>query len=161
MARTRGASHNFHQDDGVVLGKGGVPIDPTPARIDRKTGQYVSPAAANLNPKMTMDGNTVLTGPGAMPVPAQQPIVGYRATAASISRNMDAWELWHLLDLAFRHTGEIGAGLAVELTLEEWLRLGGDLRRHFLPVRLEPMLPLKARAELEPGADEEAALDAE
>ncbi|MDE2100373.1 MAG: hypothetical protein KGL39_24185 [Patescibacteria group bacterium] len=144
MARTRGISQNFHQDDGIVLGKNGEPISPTPVRIDRKTGTFVSPSAAGLNPPLAMNGNTVLTGPGAMPVSPLLPVVGYRATGATISRDMDGWELWHLLDLAFKHPGELGAGLVIELTEAEWLKLSGDLRRHFMPVRLEPILPLKA-----------------
>lgn len=130
-----------------MLGKGGVPMSPTGAPnappsfdpnakvpLDRQ-GNYVSPAASTLHRPRNLAGNVVLRGPGAEPVAVQPQIVGYRSSAASWSRDMDAWELAKLLDLAFRNPGDLGAGFAVEVSVEEYGRMEGNLRRHFMAVR--------------------------
>lgn len=146
MARTRGMSHKFHQDDGFVSGKGGQPIQATPVhlkpmsvdapvQLDR-TGQYVSPAAQNLVPPRNIPGHYSFHGPGAEPVAPRSQIIGYRAAPATWARDMDGWELGHLLDLAFRHDpGDLGAGFVVEITTDEFNKLPGNLRRHFMAVR--------------------------
>lgn len=152
MARTRNASSTFHQDDGMVLGKDGQPImvdgqpimvNPLAARPDAverapldRAGNYISPAAALQHPPRRLSGGTVLHGPGAEPVPPPLPLVGYRADPHSWSKNMEAWELAMLIDLWFRRPpGELGVGFLIELTVEEYGHLEGNLRRHFLPVR--------------------------
>src|SRR5271165_1979645 len=151
MGRTRGSSTKFHQDDGVLLGKGGVPIpagavttqmtpaaypDGMPIPLDRQ-GAPISPAVAKLAPVQRLSGNVVLQGPGAEPVASQPAITSYRADSKSWGRSMEAWELARLLDLAFRHPGDLGDGFVVNLTPDEYVRLDGNLRRHFMAVRSE------------------------
>lgn len=142
MARTRGASHEFHLDDGVLLGKDGTPI-PTglPAALDRQ-GNYISPAAAHLVQPRNMPGHMVVQGPGTQasaPIPA---IVGYRANAASWARNMEAWELARLLDMAFQNGDSLDDGLMVDVTPEQFNKMEGNLRRHFMPFREVPGEPM-------------------
>jgi hypothetical protein len=142
MSRTRGASATLHDDDGVMLDKFGKPMGPSTGmpmpplleRLDR-AGNPISPAAAVLQPVRALSGNRVLQGPGAEPVPVMPAIVGYRADKASWSKNMEAHELAQLLDLAFRNPGDLGDGFVVNLTPEEYGKLGGDVRRHFMAVR--------------------------
>ena len=151
MGRTRGSSMGFHQDDGVLLGKGGVPIPsravtsdmvPKPVAypdgmrvpLDRQ-GNPVAPVASQLTKVQRISGDTVFHGPGAEAVPAQLPIVGYRSDVKTWARSIDGWELGRLLDLAFRHPGDLGEGLVVNLTPEEYAALDGNLRRHFMAVR--------------------------
>jgi hypothetical protein len=141
MARTRGASQ-FHQDEGVILGKGGVPIAPTiqtfsPPRapLDRQ-GHYISPAASALAAPLALNGETVVEGPGAEPPPSPQEITAYRATAETWARNMEAWELARLLDVAFRHSADdLADGFVITLSPAEYVRLDANLRRHFMAVR--------------------------
>jgi hypothetical protein len=108
---------------------------PAPVAIDRKTGGYVSPAAANLAIPRNMPGNLVLHGPGAEPVPVPPAIVGYRCGPDTWSRNMEGYEVARLVDMAMRTPGEAGDGLTMEITIEEYAKLPGDLRRHFMAVR--------------------------
>ncbi len=153
MARTRGISHQFHQDDGVLLGKDGEPIpvnpNPAPVPLDRD-GNYVSPAVALAEPPRSMSGHAValaepprsmsghavVRGPGAEPLAAPVETIAYRADARSWSRNMEAWELAHLLDLAFRHSpDEMVEGFAVVLPPDVFATLPPDVKRHFVAVR--------------------------
>lgn len=122
MAHTRGASHKFHQDDGVMLDRQGNPI---------------SPAATLLTNQRNIAGHEVLHGPGAEPVPEQMPITAYRADRNSWSQNMEAFELARLIDLAFNggHKKDLVDGFVVTLTPDEYTRLDGNLRRHFMAVR--------------------------
>ena len=116
MARTRNASAAFE------------------VQLDRQ-GNPISPAAAYLQRPQRLSGSTVLPGPGAEPVPPQPPVVGYRADPETWSRNMEAYELALLLDLALRGKGNLGKGLVVEVSEAEFAALPGDVRRHFMPVR--------------------------
>jgi hypothetical protein len=152
MARTRGSSDRFHQDDGILLGKGGVPIPTRPVTsqmlpqpvayepgervpLDRQ-GVPISPAAARLPSQvMSLSGSTVLRGPGAEPVPVASPVTGYRSDRKSWAGNMEPIELAKLIDLAFAGKGELGDGFVVEVTVEEFAKMDGNLRRHFMPVR--------------------------
>ena len=125
-----------------MLGKGGVPMSPVPGqsapppKLDRQ-GNYISPAVAHLQPApRNLAGHVVLRGPGAEPVPAQGAIVGYRADSKSWSRGMDAWDLARLLDLAFRHSADdLADGFVINLSIEEFGKLDGNLRQHFMAVR--------------------------
>lgn len=147
MARTRGSSERFHQDGGVVLGKGGVPISARPnagplshdmdqpAPLDRQ-GNPVSPAAAYLRQPMNISGHTVLRGPGAEPVPVAPTVTGYRANSKSWSRNLESHELAQLIDMLLLGAGD-KRGFVVDVTPEQFATLRGDLRRHFMAVRDE------------------------
>lgn len=134
MSRTRGSSHRFHQDDGVLLGKGGEPIPVPmhqPVRLDRN-GAPISPVVANMQmPIRRLSGHTVLQGPGAEAVPAPPPIVAYRADKASWNKNMQAYELAFLLDMVLKDMG----GLSVEVSQEVFNTMKGDFKQHFMPVR--------------------------
>lgn len=139
MARTRDASKAFHDDDGVVLGKGGVPLSPIPLGYDGrvpldKQGNAISPSAAHLAVVRKMSGDTVVRGPGAEPVPQARQPVAYRSDRTTWSRSMEAFDLAMLLDLALRDPGKLGEGLVVELTPEDYARLSGNMRLHFKPV---------------------------
>ena len=112
MARTRDASARF-----VQLDRQGVPI---------------SPSAAFLKSQPSISGHVVLKGPGAEPVPVPQPIIGYRADSKSWSRNMEAHELAQLVAMVL-------GNFVVNITPEEYAKLSGDVRRHFMAVRgVEP-----------------------
>jgi hypothetical protein len=129
MAHTRGASRKFVPDDGVLLGKGGVPLD--------RNGNPVAPIMADGKrqaPPM-LHGHTVLQGPGAEPPKETAPVVGYRADRKSWSKQMTGWELACLLDMALRKPGDLSEGFTIHLTLEEYAALPGDLRQHFVQVR--------------------------
>lgn len=152
MARTRGTSGIEHRDDGVLLGKGGVPIPTSPVTtqmlpagppqypddatvpLDRG-GNFVSPVAPTVRglTPMRMDGRTVVHGPGAEPPPAPRVAIAYRSNRGSWPRNMEAFELAMLLDLGSRgfSTGE---GFTVEVPPEEHAKLDGNLKRLFVPV---------------------------
>ena len=141
MSRTRGASKTLHDDDGIVLGKGGVPLSPhggPPEHEGRvpldRQGNAVSPSAAYLAPVRKLSGDTVLRGPGAEPAAAPRRPVLYRSDRTSWSRLMDAFDLAQMLDLALRDPGKLGEGLVVEVTPEEHARLSGNMRLHFKPV---------------------------
>lgn len=141
MSRTRGASKTLHDDDGIVLGKGGVPLSHTSGPpehegrvpLDRQ-GNPVSPSAAYLAPVRKLSGDTVIRGPGAEPAPARRMPVMYRSDRASWSRLMEAFDLAMLLDLALRDPGKLGEGLVIEVTPEEHARLSGNMKLHFKPV---------------------------
>ena len=113
MARTRGISEAY---------------------LDRQ-GNPISPSAAYLAKAPRLSGSTVLEGPGAEPVPPPAKIIGYRASPKSWSRDLDAWELAHLLNMALKQPKHLGDGFIIEVTEDEFARLPGDLRRHFMPVR--------------------------
>lgn len=143
MSRTRGSSVRF-MDDGVLTGKGGepLPVSPfvskanaLPPSLD-KHGNFVSPAAAHIDAPKRISGSTVFYGPGAEPVPVMPPIVGYRAEPKTWAKNMEAHELARLIDMLLRQPApELGDGLVVNVSLEEWAKMDGNLRRHFMPVR--------------------------
>lgn len=116
MARTRNASAHYD----VMLDKQGQPI---------------SPSAAYLAKAPNLSGGTVLKGPGAEPAPPPPAYKTFRADRRSWSKNMEAYELALLLDLAFRHPGKLREGFIVDLEEPEYLALSGDVRRHFLGVR--------------------------
>lgn len=132
MARSRGASANFE-------------------RLDR-TGHYVSPAAVFLQKTKNLSGHITLQGPGAEAVPEPLPTLCYRADPKSWSRNMDAYELACLIDMAFRHPEKVGDGLVMTLTEAEYLALNGDMRRHFVRVRGEVKESISAPVEEEGAA---------
>jgi hypothetical protein len=143
MARTRGISERFHQDDGVLLGKNGQPLPVSPfvakpssgpVPLDRQ-GHYVSPAAGSLVRPRNMSGSLVLNGPGAEPLAPPMAVVGYRCAPDTWARDMDAYEVANLIDMMLKHPGDLTDGLTMRITVEEFNRLGGDLRRHFMAVR--------------------------
>lgn len=115
MARTRNASAAFSQLD--------------------SSGNWISPSAGALKKAPSISGHVTIQGPGAEPVPVLPPIVAYRACPKSWSRNMDAYELAILLDMALRGRGDLGKGFVVEVNHEEYAALKGDVRRHFMAVR--------------------------
>lgn len=120
MARTRGASRAY--------------ADTHIAQLDRQ-GNPISPAAAHLNPPLRMNGNAVVHGPGAEPVAPDRLVAGYRCAPDTWARDMDAWELANLLHILLQHSGDLGEGFLIELKEDEFLRLNGNLRRHFMAVR--------------------------
>ena len=114
MARTRNASY---RDDGELLGKGGVPLSQAGVPVPAK-----------------MDGHAVVHGPGAAPAKLT-PITEYRSDITTWARSMDAWTLARLIDLALRRPEDLGNGLSVTVTADEWMTLPADLRMQFMPVR--------------------------
>jgi len=146
MSRTRGVSQNLYDGGGVLTGKGGepIPVSPFVSKANAitpsfdKQGNPVSPAAtvAYQNAPRRIHGATVFHGPGAEPVPVQPRIVGYRAEPKTWSKNMEAYELARLIHMLLRAPpAKMGDGLIVDVSVEEWNHLDGDLRRHFMPVR--------------------------
>lgn len=113
MARTRGADRGqyVYGDAGQLVDKEGKPVDVLPVR----------------NP-LSMDGDT----PGAVieaePLPVTEPVTRYIANQATWQKNMEAFELAKLIELAY---GEF----VVSVDPDEYRRLPSDLRRHFRPVR--------------------------
>lgn len=116
MARTRGSS-------GIA-----------PVALDRQ-GNYVSPAASGMNPPRRIAGDKVFHGPGAEPVPESKLVMGWRCAPDTWSRNMDAFELAHLIDELLKHPGDLGGGLVLEVDAEAYEKMDANLRRHFVPVR--------------------------
>lgn len=111
MARTRGASTAFHQDDGEVLDKWGKTIPPTPVRgaptvVHMDDGELVSPPAATD------------------PVAAMPMAYEWLCDRTTWHRSMEAYEAMILMDL---YTG----GLSVKLSPDDFARLSPDARRHF------------------------------
>jgi len=133
MSRTRGASNKYYLGDGEVTGKGGEVLVATrpapiqPARLDRQ-GNYISPAASQIDAPRNIPANVSFRGPGAEPVPVAAPITGYRCDKNSLARSIEAWDLFQIIDLAM-------GGLKVDVTPEQFQSLPGDVRRHFVSVR--------------------------
>lgn len=120
MSRTRGASKGFSGGDRVALDRQGNPI--SPYADDRRRGL-----------PMSIDGDFVARGPAPITPPVQK-LVAYRADRASWSRNMGAYELACLIDMALREPSSLGDGLVVVVTPEKFATLSGDMRLHFKPV---------------------------
>jgi hypothetical protein len=131
MSRTRGASDNVVQLD--------------------KQGDPISPAAMYLPRPLKMSGGVTLKGPGAEPVPEPPAIAGFRCDMRTVARNMEAFDLFILLDAAFQHCpGLLVNGFIIELTLEQFQALPGDARRHFRPMALNPRTGAGDRMNLQP-----------
>lgn len=146
MSRTRGASQHLYDGNGVLTGKGGepLPVSPFVSKANAivpsfdKQGNAISPAAttAYAHAPHRINGSTVFHGPGAEPVPPQPQIVGYRAEPKTWAKNMEAYELARLIDFLLKQpAGMLGAGLVVDVSVEQWAKMDGDLRRHFMAVR--------------------------
>ena len=146
MSRTRGASQHLYGGDGVLTGKGGepLPVSPFVSKANAivpsfdKQGNPISPAAtaAFANAPVRINGNTVFHGPGAELVPVPPKIVGYRAEPKTWSKNMEAYELARLIHMLLRAPpAKLGDGLIVDISVEDYSKLDGDLRRHFMAVR--------------------------
>ena len=117
MARTRGASTAFHQDDGEVLDKWGKTIPPTrgaPTVLHMDDGELVPPP---VSPE---------------PVQVTAPVAyEWLCDHSTWHRSMDAFEAMMLMDL---YTG----GLSVKLAPESFALLSPDARRHFRRVAKKP-----------------------
>jgi hypothetical protein len=110
MARTRGASGAFHQDDGELLDKDGKPIPTEPVR----------PALIHMD-----DGEI-----GAPPVKAVEPpprplAWDYLCDRTTWARDMGGFEALLILEVA------TGAPLTMTLSRDKWAMLPPDARRHF------------------------------
>jgi len=112
MARTRGSSHAFHQDDGELLDKEGKPI-PTEALRSPEAAL----AALAATPEPTPEE------PPAEPLPAL-----WRCDRTSWSRDMDGFEALHILELLM---GEI----VIEADADRFNTLNPNVRRHFRKVQ--------------------------
>ena len=116
MARTHGASNRFHQDDGVVLGKGGVPIDPTsPIRGIPELHPHGQPGAILEAPAPVVETPE-------HPAPVE---FIYRCDKSTWGRNMDGWQALQLLNVI------MGGELVTEITEDEFSKLPSDVRWHF------------------------------
>jgi hypothetical protein len=118
MARTHGAgSVRFHQDDGVVLGKGGVAIPTTPTRGVPTLHPHAQPIVLHMD-----EGEIVVP-----PKPEAKAAVAYEwhCNSTTWGRNMDGYQALHLLNAIL--DGE----LAVVLSDEQVRKLPSDLRWHF------------------------------
>lgn len=119
----------MHLDDGVMLGKGGVPIAAPVHDINARVpldrqGNAISPAAYTMGRSASLSGDTVLHGPGAEPVPTPPTTVAYRCDQTTIQRNIEAWDLVQIMGM-----GDIRSG--IEINVEKYNTLIGDIRRHF------------------------------
>lgn len=115
MARTRGAAaiagNVMHEDEGVLLGKDGEPINPI-AHSSTWTGVSGQAAFIQTEPVAT---------PVLEPEVPQVPI-RYRCDAGTIGRDIDGWTAFRLLELC------LGGGLSVELTESQYRALSADLK---------------------------------
>ncbi len=101
MARTRGASLGIQRADGELIDKEGKPV-------------HVAGGTAVMEEER--------------PQPSPGP-TRYICNGATLRRDMDAWTLAKLLELAMG-----GAALEISITPEECNRLHPDVRQHFRPV---------------------------
>lgn len=112
MARTRGASNAFHQDDGELVDKEGKPISTAPHRpvgvLHMDDGEIVPPAPKEVAPA---------------PVSVSAALA-FQSDAVSWQRNMEAWEAMRLLSLML-------GGLSITIAPAQWAELPADVRRHF------------------------------
>jgi hypothetical protein len=104
MARTRGASHSFHQDDGVLLDKEGKPVDPFARRDALPAVQSQPVPAAPVEP----------------PKPAR-----YLCDESTWSRSMDAFDAMLLMQVY------LGEKFSVEMDAEKLATLHPNARQHF------------------------------
>lgn len=117
MARTHGATQNaqptsrFHQDDGVLLGKGGVPIPTSPIRGITALNPHGAPVVAEAVAPVV-----------AMPVVPDEFV--WVSDKTTWQRNMDGWVAMQILDAML-------GGIAVTLTDEQARKLPSDCRWHF------------------------------
>lgn len=126
MARTHSAGTIRVQDDGVVLGKGGVPIPTTPTRGVPTLHPHgdALPAA----PVQHMDGGGIVSPP---PQAAVSHV--FLCDKTTWHRNMDGYQAMHLLTLMLPDM------LTVTLTHTDLMKIPADVRLHFrkvaVPVR--------------------------
>jgi hypothetical protein len=122
MARTRNSSRSFMDDGRVALDRQGNPISPAAFELQART-------------PLSMDGAYVPRGPAPQPEPKPRAPVAYRADRSSWTRSMDAYTLACMIDMALKgDPAELGDGLVVTVTPEEFARLSGDMRLHFKAV---------------------------
>lgn len=121
MARTRGTSNVEHDDDGVLVDKEGKPI-PTgstsiwaPAVVKRDMETL---AARFAEP---------VVKPPPVEVEKPRPAV-YRCNGYTIGRNIDAIDMFHLLEMM------LSERLALELDEEKFGLLHANLKQHFRKV---------------------------
>lgn len=118
MARTHGASQNsqptsrFHQDDGIVLGKGGESIPTSPMRGIPALNPHEAPVLVHV------DDGVLAETPR---VPTEFVWVCDKTTW---QRNMDGWVMMHILDAMM-------GPLVATLTDEQARKLPPDCRWHF------------------------------
>lgn len=129
MARTHGASQRFHQDDGVVLGKGGAPIPTTPVRGVATLNPHGAPKPAPA--VQHMDDGEIVPPPGVDVPAAAEPAVSYAwvCDKTTWQRNMDGWQALQLLNVMLKDM--LGSELSATLTQEQMGRLPADTRWHF------------------------------
>lgn len=128
MARTHGAGAvRFHQDDGVVLGKGGVPIPTTPTRGVPSLYPHGQPAAGVRH----MDEGEIVPPPQRVVAAVSAAPVEYewRCDRTTWGRSMDGFQALHLLNAMMQKL--FGKELAVVLTDDEARQLPADTRWHF------------------------------
>lgn len=138
MARTHAAgSVRFHQDDGVVLGKGGVPIPTTPTRGVPTMYPHGQPAIRH------MDDGEIIPSPKieSKPVSTAPTEYEWRCDRTTWGRSMDGFQVMHLLNAMMQEM--FGKELAVILTDEQARKLPSDTRWHFKrQVRTLPREPV-------------------
>lgn len=115
MARTRGSSNVIYDGDAVLTGKGGEPIPVSGAATWTGVSQQPNPdAVAEYHTSIDQS-----------PPVNEFPEV-WRCNTSTVQRNMDARDMFLLLDLI------LGVGsLAIELPAEDYRRLPADLAQHF------------------------------
>lgn len=149
MARTHNAgSLRFHQDDGVVLGKGGVPIPTTPTRGIPTLHPHAQPGAL-----MHMDDGQLVSPPPKPPVAttSEPPQYEWRCDPTTWGRSLDGFQALHLVNAILKKN--LGTELSVVLTDDEARKLPADTRWHFkrqLHVPAKPLAPLVAQVRAEP-----------
>lgn len=126
MARTRGSSNVLHDDDGELVDKDGKPINPV--------AHSTAPPAVVDQP------------PDPEPVAATTKTV-YVVGPATIGRNIDAWELAHILmELVGqkKKADERGMTPAEKLLNQSWLKISAEdfqrlipnVKQHFMRVEV-------------------------
>lgn len=123
MARTHNAqptnnsTSRFHQDNGVVTGKGGVPLPTSPLR-----------GVTALNPHgsgvVHVDDGEIIE-----PAPKVEAVYEWVCDKTTWQRNMDGWQALHLLNAML--SSMLGSELGAVLTQEQVQKLPPDVRWHF------------------------------
>lgn len=129
MARTRGSSNVFHDDDGELLDKDGKPI---------------SPHAHHGAIQETQASEIVPVAPAA---PAATTRIVFVLDKTTIRRDADAWELAQMFDLYLGQWGRLltdrefeglSSGeqrhgkISARMPEAEFMKLPADVRRHFM-----------------------------
>lgn len=137
MARTHAAGTvRFHQDDGVVLGKGGVPIPTTPTRGIPALYPHGQPVVQHMD-----EGEIVAPPSKPEPVVSTPTAYEWRCDRTTWGRSLDGFQALHLLGAMMEKL--LGIELSVVLTDEEARKLPADTRWHFKR-QIQKVAPVKA-----------------